>query len=404
MHFLLKYIIPLNVIFDIFLLIFQRGGFFPLMRGGVMFIIVIYFFLSKPKNVWIYYNLIIFSVYVLVNVIFSSEFLPSLSQSIKILISMLFFIVGLEYFGKLNRFMQLHKSVLIAYFLIFINIVVSNIYNLGEIQYGGDDSFMAGNLSDNWNLLTYTLMLFPMIYSQYPKTIIPKNLSLILFFVLVIFVLLSMKRTAIAGLVIGLLIYGYHNLKFKSFLRVIIVSGIFLGASYPLYAPILEKRFEARSDRFEEGALEEEGRYLESFFVWEEIYAFKDPAKQLLGLEAFNSRGNYANGFFGDRILHVDYNAIVNTIGLVGLLLYFLIFYQIFRRFKRFYNKISSLSIPFKKEIKGTFYALLITQFVTSFGGQMYAVTFRMIIFIYLGAIIGLLRNYSITSKTSLKE
>jgi hypothetical protein len=262
---------------------------------------------------------------------------------------------------------------------------------------------MAGNLSDNWNLLTYSLILFPMIYNQYPKTKIPKNISLILFFVLVVFVMLSMKRTAIAGLVIGLLIYGYHNLKLKSFLRVVILSGVFLGASYPFYSPILEKRFEARSDRFEEGALEEEGRYQESFFVWEEVYEFKDPIKQLFGLEAFNSRGNYANGLFGNRILHVDYNAIVNTIGIVGLLLYFLIFYQIFIRFKRFYKKVSLLSIPFKKELKGTFYALLITQFVTSFGGQMYAVTFRMIIFIYLGAIIGLLKSNIMSTQPELK-
>jgi hypothetical protein len=369
-----------------------------------MFIVVIYFFLARPKNIWIYFNLIIFAVYVLVNVVFSTEFFPSLSQSIKILISMLFFIVGLEYFGKSNRFMQLNKSVLIAYVLIFFNVIISNIYNLGEIQYGGDTSFMAGNLSDNWNLLTYSLLLFPMIYSQYPKTKIPKNIALILFFVLLVFVFLSMKRTAIAGLVIGLLIYGFHNLKLRSFFRVVIVSGVFLGASYPIYAPILEKRFEARSDRFEEGALEEEGRYLETFFVWEEIYEFKKPEKQLFGLEAFNSRGNYANGLFRDRILHVDYNTIVNTIGLVGLALYLIIFFQIFRRFKRFYSKSSLLSLQFKKQLKGTFYALLITQFVTSFGGQMYAVTFRMIIFIYLGAIIGLLKNKAINSKHALKE
>ena len=85
---------------------------------------------------------------------------------------------------------------------------------------------------------------------------------------------------------------------------------------------IIFKQYDARRDRFEEGALTSEARYLETIAIWDAILSFENPAKSLFGLEAFHSMGGYGAGRFRGRQAHVDYNLILVTNGLVGLFLY----------------------------------------------------------------------------------
>ena len=105
-------------------------------------------------------------------------------------------------------------------------------------------------------------------------------------------------------------------------------------------------------------------------------------------MEAFNSAGTYAGGKFGDRQLHVDYNNIINTIGIVGLIIYLIMFIQIWRSFKKTLRGLI-IKDKFSKTMKSIFYSFFIKQFITSVAGQMYNITFRMIVFIFLGAALG---------------
>jgi hypothetical protein len=145
---------------------------------------------------------------------------------------------------------------------------------------------------------------------------------------------------------------------------------------------------EARSDRFESGAIEREGRFLESEYVWDGALSFDVPLKSLFGLEGFNSVGNYADGRFGDRQLHVDYNLIVNTIGLVGLMLYFAMFFQFGRRMIQLQSR-TALSPQVSLFLRSVFWMLLLNQFITSFAGQMYHVSYRLMVFVVMGSILG---------------
>jgi hypothetical protein len=157
---------------------------------------------------------------------------------------------------------------------------------------------------------------------------------------------------------------------------------------YPFFGELIEQRLQARSDRFETGALEREGRFLESQYVWESATSFDDPAKSLFGLEGFNSVGNYADGRFGDRQLHVDYNLIVNTIGLVGLFLYLFMFVQIGLRMHRI-RKYVVMQADMRTLLLSMFWMLLLNQFITSFAGQMYHVSYRLMVFVVMGSILG---------------
>ena len=78
----------------------------------------------------------------------------------------------------------------------------------------------------------------------------------------------------------------------------------------------------------------------------------------------------------------------------MGLGLYLNIFVVMYFHFKKYIRNI--VKNDFSKILKSIFFVLLITQFATSFGGQMYAITFRSIIFLYLGAIIGNLKTLNL--------
>lgn len=393
--FLLNNILPLNVIFDILLPYLPYKEVLSILRGLILILLVITSILNNPNHLIYYKWIIVFAVYVLLNVVLSTNMLVSFSISLKIIISILFFVVGFNYFNETKKMFQLLKSLSIVYFVLILNIVISTFFKIGTDPYSDSTKFLAGNLSDNWNIFTYSLLLFPMLnfFSKRYNYKLKKYVLQFLALITMILLVLSIKRIAILGLIVGLFIFAFFNFKFSKIFRIITISSISLILLFPLYGDLLTSRLYARQDRFEDGALTEESRFQESIFVWEETLSFRKPIKSIFGLEGFNSVGNYAQGSFGERNLHIDYNLIVNTIGLIGLLIYFKMHIAIYKVFKNFRVAKPLLEPTYFKLLRGTFYALLLTSLITSLGGQMYAITFRLIIFIFLGAILGNLRT-----------
>jgi hypothetical protein len=386
---LLRYIIPINVLFDVSLAFFEKGGIFPITRALILIGVLLYFINKYPQNTKYYSVSIIFSLYVLITLIFSNDVIRSLNISLKVIISILFFIVGFNYFNNLKKIRILNNSIIISMIILLLNFILSTVFGIGVDVYTGDDDFLAGNLDDNWNIFTYSLLISPLILFQYIN--LPKYRLYLLFLMGVnsIILLLSLKRIAVVGLVFGFVVYSFFNFKLGKSLKTILYIIIFLILSFPLYERQLFKRFEAREDRFQSNSLESEARYAETIYVWDETLSFENPKKAILGLQGFYSTRNYADGKFGDRNLHIDYNLIVNTTGLVGLILYLLIFVQIFLNYQNYKKAKIYLPPKFYNMLVGIFFALFITQFLTSFAGQMYMITFRMIIFTYMGAILG---------------
>ena len=392
---IITYIIPINLMFDISLAFFEKGGVVPMLRAIFMLCLLVFFLIKYNQNNKFFSMSIIFSVYVLITCLFSSDILRSLSISLKIIISILSFSIGFGYFNSFSRLKILNHANLVVLVILLFNFILSTLFGIGYDTYTGEDDFLAGNLSDSWNIFTYSLMASPLLLLQFNKQNTKKILIQSLLFTNLIIMVLSLKRIAVIGVLVGGLIYGYFNFNLFKHIKTVFIVLIVLISTFPIYQDTLLKRFDSRSDRFQKGALEEEARYMETGFVWSEIARFENPIKVLFGLEGFNSVGNYADGKFGDRNLHIDYNLIANTVGIVGLILYIMIFVQLVLKFYSF--KIASEKIPeiLYKPLKGLFWAMILTQFVTSFSGQMYLTTFRMIIFIYLGAILGIMYRYS---------
>jgi hypothetical protein len=328
----------------------------------------------------------------LAQLLFVTDFAKSAVITLKICIPIASFAVGFHLFNTLREMKKLSISIVWVYLILGANFILSQRFQLGQSVYSDKSNFRVGNLDDAWNVFTYAVLLAPLAVSFLKGNRFLRLAAIAGAIGNAMLVFVSIKRIAVIGLITGNLTRMFFVPKNLSWIRSAIVIAFAAFCSFLLVQDIVMERLELRSNRFESGAIEREGRYLESYYVWDEVTSFDDPAKSLLGLEGFNSVGNYADGLFGERNLHVDFNLIVNTIGLVGLFLYFLLFYQLFRSMMRVRNNLRM----FPKErilLLSTFWMLLVNQFITSTAGQMYHVSYRLIVFVFLGAILGNFAN-----------
>lgn len=400
---LILFLLPVNVLFDVLLIFFEEGGILPLLRAALMLTLLLWTIIKNERNTSYYGWLIAFSIYCIVNVLLSTDINKSLNITLKVLIPMLSFIIGFNLINSIRKLIILNNSVIYIFVILVFNYIISQTLGIGKSVYTGGSDFLVGGMDDNWNVFTYSVLITPLIlnFIRTNKTKRIWVLSLSLATAMLVFI--SLKRIAITGLIAGNFIRFSLAPKVLIAFRVILGSALVLMITLPLYENLIKVRLDARSSRFEIGSIERESRYLETFYVWEEVFSFDNPAKSIFGLQGFNSVGNYASGRFGKRNLHMDYNLIINTIGVVGFVLYFMIFFEIFFNFKRIYNQ-SRLSLETKKQLRATFYMLLITPFVTSIAGQMYHISYRLIVFVYLGSIIGILYQTSYAGTHSLQR
>ena len=382
------FLLPLNVLIDTLLLFSEQLSWLPLLRAFVLLLLVIYTLVRFAGKHTYYSCILVFVFYCLAQLFYVSDFAKSAVITLKICIPIASFAVGFHLFNTLREIKKLSISIVWVYLILGANFILSQRFQLGQSVYSDKSNFRVGNLDDAWNVFTYAVLLAPLVVGFVKSNRFLRLAAIVGAIGNAMLVFVSIKRIAVIGLITGNLTRMFFVPKNLSWFRSAILIAFAAGCSFLLVEDIVMERLELRSNRFESGSIEREGRYLESYYVWDEVTSFDDPAKSLLGLEGFNSVGNYADGAFGERNLHVDFNLIVNTIGLVGLFLYFLLFYQLFRSMMRVRNNLRM----FAKErilLLSTFWMLLVNQFITSTAGQMYHVSYRLIVFVFLGAILG---------------
>jgi hypothetical protein len=397
------YLLPLNVLLDVLLGFFEGGGPLPYLRALWMSLLIIWALGKFGRSHRHYKLLLLFGVYCIVNIALSTDVIRSLNISLKVLIPMLSFVLGFNLFRNLDEIRKLNRSILAVYAILIANYLISQTLGIGTAAYTGGNEFLVGNMDDNWNVVTYAVLLSPLMLYFQQSGLSGRWLILGGAFMNTLLVIVSLKRIAILGLVTGTFIRFLLLPRILPAIRVLSGALLLAMLALPFFEDLIMKRLQARSDRFEYGALERENRYQETGYVWDEVFSFEDPIKSIFGLEGFNSVGNYAGGRFGNRNLHVDYNLIVNTIGLAGFILYFLPFMQFYRMFRLKYQS-ARLTEGSKKQFRATFFMLLITPFITSFAGQMYHISYRMLVFVYLGAILGTLYQLSDARTRSLQR
>ena len=388
------FLLPFNILIDTLLLFSEQLSWLPFVRAGLLLALLIFVFFNYGKHVQNYSMMLLFVVYCLLQLFFVTDFNTSFNITLKVCLPIACFALGYCLFNSVGELRKLSISIIWVYLILIANFVLSQVFNLGQSVYSEDSDFRVGNLDDAWNIFTYSVLLAPMILFFAGETIVRRWSTYVGAGLNALLVVISIKRIAILGLVTGTAIRWAYGTPVKRILKSLVLLSVAVALAFPFFRETIEKRLSARSDRFESGAIEREGRFLESEYVWEGALSFDEPMRSLFGLEGFNSVGNYADGRFGDRQLHVDFNLIVNTIGLVGLMLYFAMFVQFGRRMIQLQSR-TTLSPQVSLFLRSVFWMLLLNQFITSFAGQMYHVSYRLIVFVMLGAILGTFKNSS---------
>jgi len=390
------YIIPFNIAYD-FISIFYTGRArsLALLRGIIILTLLVIPSIPKLKLNRITFAVISFIVYILILFPFCSDLIYSLNVSTKIFISLLMLPIGYSLFKTFESINSLNKKIFLSYILIILGLFLSNYFKLGGYTYSEGVGIQAGGFEDKWNNLTYLLLLAPLYLSLKTKRI-NKFFFIISFFAILVVLLISLKRIAIIGFILGYFIFYLFYGNYGKAIKNVLIIGLLLFAFLPFYFDAMKAVIEVRKERFKPNFIKSEARYLETLAIWKEIFSFKDPVKSLFGTEAFNSIGMYAEGAFGQRQAHVDYNLILISNGIVGLFLYLNIYFQIFVKYKK-----ANLKLKQKRYrlIKGIFFALFFTSLITSLSGEMYSLTFRTIIFLYLGASLGIISNIGLPLK-----
>ena len=147
---------------------------------------------------------------------------------------------------------------------------------------------------------------------------------------------------------------------------------------------------------YERDFYQNESRYLTTLEMMEEISRMEDPFKIFFGRNMYVS--GYEEGERPDRILHADHNVLLDGTGIFGLTLYLIIYIVILRMIVA----LPRTRDPVLNRYKSFAVSLIVMSLFVSLNGSLFLVSFRVTIFLYLGAILGMLYRTLGTSRKTL--
>jgi len=366
----------------------------------IILIFIIYIWMNEIKLNKINIFIFLFFLYLLILFSNSSNIINSLRRFRHIFISMMMFPVSYVIIINIRHIKKVNNIMIIVLFLTIINILIGILFHIGrETYYGGTKELLTGNLIDS-KLFPAALgiVLLPIIYplENHGKKLFITILSIFA----VILLAFTMRRTVFLIITVGYFIYFiYSKQKLKILLSTICILIIIISL-FPIYKNPLLTRFSIRADqgKFSRDFYYNEIRYVESIYVLNKIFSFHDIKYSLFGKEVLNSEGNYCNGIYGERPLHLDFNVILNGSGILGLLIYILIYYKIYRKFIFITTNLSKNGYIYS--LKNMFISFFIISIIVSIlNGGIWSMPYRSVIFIYLGGILRILEESNKNTK-----
>jgi len=381
--------------------IIPKGSIATQLIGTLILLTTIYYFIRHYISTNLFNILLAFLLYISFLSIFSSKFLYSLSNIASAAIWMLVLPISFFLINNISRFKKLLNSIALIGVLYIINIIISTVFGITGKSYSRE-IFQVGNLfTEGLNSMAYILVATPLIIHFRPKN---KRVIFILAIIIFVLVFVQLKRISILAILTGLMIQIIYSKNRISIAFGLIASVIIMLVAFPLYENILSVQYKVRERRLTTVNIEEEGRYQETFHAFNETIFSNDLKLFLFGKEVFNSPGNYANGRFGPRMIHNDYNMILHGSGVIGLLLFIcwpIPLYVFYRKMKILANHSFEDKRLFDI-MTVLFLNLLIMGYLISLSGGINAILFNSIRVALMGSILRILYEYA--CKTTLNH
>ena len=300
------------------------------------------------------------------------------------------FPLGFHYIRTTTKLKSLNTSLIIAASVICCSLIISQIYKLGVSVYVEETFYTGGSGASIANSLSIIVLIAPSIYLLL-ETRLSKIITTIILVIAATLIIVNFRRGAIIGILGGFFLYGIFTSRKIGLFKYVIPSLCVLFLISYFFATAFQYRFEARTD--ERHQLQSEARYTETLVVWDE-FRNKSLKHSFFGSEPLNSAY-----YFGRRSLHVDYNVLLHGTGIIGLSMYLLIYLTIIKLFIK-YNESDKKTLYFK-EMRAVFFSVITAALLIGFSRGLGSIGFQSILFLWLGAIIGVSKEQLLYQKRS---
>jgi hypothetical protein len=314
-------------------------------------------------------------------------------MTVKVSIGLLVFLVGKQFFNSSYQFNRLLTYYKYLFIILILSIIISNITGMGDIGYADEAERSTTMLFGGIGVAITKLLIIPVliapVYLFHVKEERKRIIIIVMIFAGIVLTIIAFKRSSTLALIAGALVYALLMKKSKIFAP-IVYFALFVFITLPMYQDYLMESYISRESQLyyvskEAVSIEREGRYWETLNV---IEAMKkdDLAHKVFGSELFNE----FDYFNVTRMLHIDYNVILNGSGIFGLLLFILIHLLILRKAWVFYKQAPN---PYLKLISISVISITVFAIFISLGGSIRSFDFRGPIFLYLGAALGFIEK-----------
>ena len=394
----IKYMTYFNVIILSFVNLLKETVNLGIVRAIVLFTAASWFFATRKVRSATFNYLMLFSLWILIMgtvTWFRYEFFPD--KVLKVFLGSVSFAYGLYFITSFQRFIELNKVYITSIILIMVTILLANLTGVSYKLYTETGFSLGGqgvNIAKN---LTIFVLPFP-IYLIIVKKRWQGMALRVLYVACLVIIIISLKRGAMLGFMLGMTAYFVTSGRRGKFLRNSLIAFAVLFFTYPLYEPVIQQTFAAREQNFslEEKDIEEEGRFMEYKMTIQDIRE-KSALKVLTG-EGVQSEGEYFNI---PRMHHTDLFSILFGAGLIGLVLYILTYYKAFRE-GMFFRGLEA-GKPIVREMRSVINALIAGLIGLSVSGVYHTIDLRAAALLYIGGCIGLMRSYYISAKRTEK-
>lgn len=365
-------------------------------RNVLFFLIMLYMLIKYFKQaVRLNTTIVIILVYLTIELIATDASVEQYNDLIRAMICKLSLPIGFVVTSSYDHIKILNKRLLLTNILFVVSVVIFSILKIGENVYRSDSGFYSGTFTYSALYLgSYLLIMLPLVYYDFKDKFYKHVVPLVAIATMIILVL-SVRRTSIVLVLIAAMVYLYlYRDQIARFTGYAIALAVVMVVTFPLYQGILMKQIEARSDVFnEEGVadnLQEETRLVETIAVYHERIMNPDITIFLFGQHLFDSPGNYDYGIHKGRPLHLDLNVMLHGAGIIGFGLLILFYVEIITKYIQLKVK---LNLEQERLLIGCFLGMFFAHLFLLFSGGMLTITFNIISFLYMGAIMGLFKS-----------
>ena len=383
-------------------IVIEKGA--PIVLGFNILFFAYMVFINVLRNPFflkfsIIYLYLLFILMLILNT--STEYYESLRMFAKYAIAMLAFPAGFNLIHSKEAYKNLERVVVVFMFLFIVNYILSSIFHLGgaNVSYGGDTSIETGNLFDEALYLNVcTMILTPLLLMSSRRMKLYKLLMVLL---CIIISIVCLKRMVIVCVLLAIITYlvlnFFMNARYGKLTNregkhfhlslagkfIIIVSALVMAV---MYSGIFMDQLEARADELRR-RLEDETRVEEMSAIYEDFFNNEDGSVALFGKETFNTVGTYANGSFGDRMIHTNFGIMLNGTGFIGLSFYILVnFFFLFIFIKVCHRKLL-VAEPAARKMCIAYLSLWLVYNVASFSGTIWLTIYPAFSFLVQGGI-----------------